>query len=58
MMKKNVATVFENHRKSLTQYCERSELHIHFDWTKVTKNAKNSRFWLIFEKTEVCGQKE
>ena len=28
-------TVFENHRKSLIQYCERSELHLHFEWTKV-----------------------
>ena len=23
-------TVFENHRKSLIQHCERSELHLHF----------------------------
>ena len=29
-------TVFENHRKSLIQHCERSELHLHFEWTKVT----------------------
>ena len=28
-------TVFENHRKSLIQYCERSELRLHFEWTKV-----------------------
>ena len=30
-------TVFENHRKSLIQHCERSELRLHFDfeWTKV-----------------------
>ena len=29
------STVFENHRKSLIlQYCERSELRIHFDWIK------------------------
>ena len=28
-------TVFENHRKSLIQHCERSELRIHFEWTKV-----------------------
>ena len=31
-------TVFENHRKSLISHCERSELH--FEWTKVIKNAK------------------
>ena len=27
--------VLENHRKSLTQHCERSELRLHFEWTKV-----------------------
>ena len=28
-------TVFENHRKSLIQHCQRSELRLHFEWTKV-----------------------
>ena len=28
-------TVFENHRKSLIQHCERSEICLHFEWTKV-----------------------
>ena len=28
-------TVFENQRKSLIQHCERSELRLHFEWTKV-----------------------
>ena len=28
-------TVFENHRKSLIQHCKRSELRLHFEWTKV-----------------------
>ena len=28
-------TVFENHRKSLIQHCARSELRLHFEWTKV-----------------------
>ena len=28
-------TVFENHRKSLIQHCERSELCLHFEGTKV-----------------------
>ena len=28
-------TVFENHRKSLIQHCERSELRLHFEWIKV-----------------------
>ena len=29
------STVFENHRKSHIQHCERSELRLHFEWTKV-----------------------
>ena len=28
------STVFENYRKSLIQHCERSELRLHFEWTK------------------------
>ena len=28
-------TVFENHRKSRIQLCERSELRLHVEWTKV-----------------------
>ena len=27
-------TVFENHGKSLIEHCERSELRLHFEWTK------------------------
>ena len=30
-----IDTVFKNHRKSLIQHCERSELHLHLEWTKV-----------------------
>ena len=38
-------TVFENHRKSLFQYCEWSELRLHFEWRKDhLKNAKNAQF--------------
>ena len=40
----NAITVFENHRKSLIQHCERSELRLHFEWTKVLKNAKTAHF--------------
>ena len=35
-----IGTVFENHIKSRIQHCKRSELHLHFEWAKVTKNAK------------------
>ena len=31
----NTGKVFENHRKSLIQHCERSELRLHFEWAKV-----------------------
>ena len=27
----------DNHRKSLIQHCERSELRLHFEWTIVNK---------------------
>ena len=42
-------TVFENHRKSLIQHCEGSELRLHFEWPKVDQNAKNRQFWWGFE---------
>ena len=29
--------VFENYGKSLIQHCERSELRLHFEWTKVNQ---------------------
>ena len=32
---KKKRAVFENHRKSIIQHCERSELHLHFEWAKV-----------------------
>ena len=49
-------TVFENHNKSRIQHCERSELRLHFQWTKLIKNAKNSPFWRVFWKPKACGQ--
>ena len=40
--------VFENHRKSLIQQCERSELRLHFEWTKVTlKCPPKGPFWRV-----------
>ena len=42
-------TVFENHRKSRMQHCERSELYLHFKWTKVDQKCQNSQFWRVFE---------
>ena len=30
-----MGTVFENHRNSRIQHCERSELRLHFEWTKI-----------------------
>ena len=34
---KGKGTVFENHRKSLIQHCERSELRLHFELLKISK---------------------
>ena len=36
----NPITVFENHRKSLIQHCERSELSLHFEWTKINEKCQ------------------
>ena len=35
VLKPKVSTVFENRRKSLIQHCKRSELRLHFEWTKI-----------------------
>ena len=48
----NDFTVFENHRKSLLQNCERSELLLHFESTKV--NAKNGPIWRVFENRKLA----
>ena len=32
---KHLKRVFENRRKSRIQHCERSELSLHLEWTKV-----------------------
>ena len=42
--------VFENHRKSLIQHCERSELRL----LKFIKNAKNGLFLRVFEKLKIA----
>ena len=40
LKKRDLTTVFENHRKSRIQHCERSELRLYFEWTKVIEIAK------------------
>ena len=40
-------TVFENHRKSLIQHCERSKLRLYGQ--KFIKNAQNGQFWRVLE---------
>ena len=47
-------TVFENQRKTFIQHCERSELSLHFEWTKVHKNANNSPIWRFFENLKLA----
>ena len=48
--------MFENHRKSLIQHCERSELRLHFEWTKVNWNCPKWSILASFRKPEACGQ--
>ena len=47
-------TVFENNRKSLIQYCERSELRLHFEWTKVHKKCQKGSIWRVFENLKLA----
>ena len=49
-------TVFENHRKSLIQHCERSELRLHFERTKVNKKCQKWSILASFLSPEACGQ--
>ena len=49
--------MFENHRKSLIQHCEQSELRLHFEWTKVNLKCQKLSILASFWKSEACGQK-
>ena len=51
-------TVFENHKKSLIQYCERSELLLQFEWKKVHLKCQKWSILASFWKPEACGQTE
>ena len=44
-------TVFENLKKGLIQHCERSELRVHFDWTKVNQKGQKCFIFDEFLKT-------
>ena len=41
--------VFENQRKSLIQYCEGSELLLHFKESKVYQKCQKCSIWRVFE---------
>ena len=43
-------------RKSLIQYYERSELRLHFEWTKVNQKCQKWSILASFWKPEACGQ--
>ena len=49
-------TVFENHRKSIINHCERSELRLHFEWTKVIQKCQKWSILASFWKPDACGQ--
>ena len=53
-VEEDVATVFENHKKSRIQHCERSELRLHFKWTKIDYFAQNSQFWRVSENMKLA----
>ena len=46
----------QNHGKSLSQNCERSELRLHLSGQKLIKNAKSGQFWRVFENLKLAGQ--
>ena len=48
--------MLENHRKSLIQHCERSELRWHFEGTKVNYKWQKWSNLASFWKPEACGQ--
>ena len=52
----DLCTVFENHRKSLIQHCERSELRLHFEWTKVNQKCQKWSILASFWRPKGCGQ--
>ena len=47
-------TVFENHRKSLIQHCERSELRLHFEWPKSSLKMLKMVNWLKLKMRQFC----
>ena len=49
-------TVFEIQRKSLIQHCERSELCLHFEWTKVNQKCQKLSILKSFWKSAACSQ--
>ena len=54
--KMDICTGFENHRKSLVQRCERSELCLHFERTKVNLKGQKWSIFASFWKFETYGQ--
>ena len=46
--------VFENLPKSRIQHCERSELYLHFEWTKVHQKCHKWPIWRVFENLKLA----
>ena len=46
-------TMFEINRKSLIQFCERSDIRLQCSWQKIIENAKNGQFWRVFSKNKI-----
>ena len=57
--KKSQSTTFPIHfirQNTFIQHCERSELRLHFEWTKVNLKCQKLSILASFWKPEACGQ--
>ena len=42
--------------KCLIEHCERSELRLHYEWTKINQKWQNGPFWRLIEKFSIKNQ--
>ena len=48
--------VWKSQKKSHSTWRAKSELRLHFEWTKVNQKCQKCSIWRVFQKTEACGQ--
>ena len=49
LSKRKISQWLKITQKSLIQHCERSELRLHFEWTKVNQKCQKWSIWQFFE---------